>query len=67
MGEVIEVKRWKEWEVAVINAQAAGGFLQGTWYYDVKTGFLVGLEKTFGGEKNLILLLKETNARADPA
>jgi len=65
MGGVIEVKRWKKWEVAVIGAQVAGGFLQGTWYYDVKTGFLVGMEKTFAGEKNLILLLNETNADAE--
>ena len=62
MGDVTEVKRWKEWEVAVINAQVAGGFLQGTWYYDVATGFLVGFEKTFAGETNLIILLEETNA-----
>ncbi len=65
MGDVIEVKRWKKWEVAVIGAKVAGGFLQGTWYYDVETGFIVGYEKTFAGETNLILLLEETNAGAE--
>lgn len=65
MDDITEVKRWKEWEVAVINAKVAGGFLQGTWYYDVETGFIVGYEKTFAGETNLILLLEETNAGAE--
>ena len=65
MGDVTEVKRWKEWEVAVISAKVAGGFLQGTWYYDVETGFIVGYEKTFAGETSLILLLEETNAGAE--
>ena len=65
MGEVTEIKHWKEWEVAVIGAKVAGGFLQGTWYYDVVTGFIVGFEKTFAGETNLILLLEETNAGAE--
>ena len=65
MGNVIEVQCWKEWEVAVVGAKVAGGFLQGKWYYDVKTGFLVGYEKTFAGETNLILLLEETNAGAE--
>ena len=62
LDSISEVKHWKEWEVAVITAQIGGGFLTGTWYYDVKTGFLVGMEKEFAGDKNLIILLEETNA-----
>lgn len=38
-----EVKKWNGWEVGVVKAGfGVGGAITGTWYYDKKTGFLVG-------------------------
>ena len=40
---VVEVKRWKKWDVGVVKAAfGAGGALRGEWYYEKNTGFLVG-------------------------
>ena len=44
--EVTEVKRWNGWEVGVVKASFGRGALQGEWYYEKKTGFLVGGSKT---------------------
>jgi hypothetical protein len=37
-----EVTKWKGWEVGVIKAGFGRGAITGTWYYEKKTGFLVG-------------------------
>ncbi len=40
---VSEVRRWGNWEVGVVTASVGmGGALRGEWYYDTRTGFLVG-------------------------
>ena len=36
------VRRWESWEVGVVTASVGMGALQGEWYYDTRTGFLVG-------------------------
>jgi hypothetical protein len=59
--EVSRREKWREWEVAVVDAVV--GILKGTWYYDIETGYLVGMEKEFGGERNLIYLLKDMGTR----
>jgi len=56
---VSRVERWHDWDTAVIQAKIA--LLKGVWYYDVKTGFLVGMEKEFAYETNLIYLLVGSN------
>jgi len=57
--QITEIKHWEDWDVAVVNAQI--GALKGIWYYDLATGFIVGMEKSFVGETNRILLLQDTN------
>ena len=38
-----EVRRWEHWDVGVVTASVGlGGALRGEWYYDARTGFLVG-------------------------
>ena len=45
--QVIEVRRWGNWEVGVVTASVGlGGALRGEWYYDTRTGFLVGGTKS---------------------
>ena len=37
------VRRWENWEVGVVTAEVGmGAALRGEWYYDTRTGFLVG-------------------------
>jgi hypothetical protein len=36
------IKKWEMWNVGVIKASFGRGAITGTWYYDQKTGFLVG-------------------------
>ncbi len=37
------VRRWEHWEVGVVTAEVGmGAALRGEWYYDTRTGFLVG-------------------------
>ena len=44
---VTEVRRWGNWEVGVVTASVGlGGALRGEWYYDTRTGFLVGGKKS---------------------
>ena len=44
---VTGVRRWGNWEVGVVTASAGlGGALRGEWYYDTRTGFLVGGTKS---------------------
>ena len=46
---VVEVKHWKRWDVGIVKASfGIGGALQGEWYYEKNTGFLVGGFKTTG-------------------
>jgi hypothetical protein len=42
-----DVRRWENWDVGVVRA-AVGmrAALQGEWYYDTRTGFLVGGKKS---------------------
>ena len=58
--DVIEVSSWGGREVAVM-LQALGP-LRVTSYYDLDTGFLVAVQKEFGGGPNLIIELTSTNA-----
>jgi len=42
-SRVGEVRQWQSWEVGVVRASVGlGGALRGEWYYDARTGFLVG-------------------------
>ncbi len=44
---VREVRRWENWEVGVVTASVGlGGALRGEWYYDTRTGLLVGGTKS---------------------
>ena len=44
---VTEVRRWGKWEVGVVTTSVGlGGALRGEWYYDTRTGFLVGGTKS---------------------
>ena len=46
-ARVGEVRRWENWDVGVVTASVGlGGALRGEWYYDAKTGFLVGGTKS---------------------
>lgn len=55
--EVSRTGEWGGWSVAIV--EGSFGILSGVWYYDLKTGFLVGFEKTFAGDRNLIYKLLE--------
>ena len=44
---VVEVKRWKKWDVGVVKAAfGAGGALRGEWSHEKNTGVLVGGKKS---------------------
>jgi hypothetical protein len=44
---VREVRRWENWNVGVVTASVGiGGALRAEWYYDERTGFLVGGRKS---------------------
>ena len=44
---VTEVRRWGNWEVGVVTTSVGlGAALRGEWYYDTRTGFLVGGTKS---------------------
>ena len=59
-----EIKRWKDWEVAVIKASFGRGAITGQWYYDKKTGFLVGGNlATVIDEKGTNFVLDDTNLK----
>ncbi len=46
-ARVTEVRRWRNWEVGVVTTSVGlGGALRGEWYYDTRTGFLVGGTKS---------------------
>ena len=64
-GDTIQtVKHWKNWDVGVVKASIGGGALRGEWYYEKKTGFLVGgnrssvMDDTDGGTD---FVLTDTN------
>ena len=48
---------WKGYEVAILIAKIA--ILEQTFYFDKKTGFLVGSERGFTGDTKLLLELKD--------
>ena len=40
-------RRWETWDVGVVTASVGlGGALRGEWYYDARTGLLVGGTKS---------------------
>jgi hypothetical protein len=42
-----DVRRWENWDVGVVTAAVGMGMaLRGEWYYDTRTGFLVGGTKS---------------------
>ena len=42
-----DVRRWEKWDVGVVTAAVGVGMaLRGEWYYDTRTGFLVGGTKS---------------------
>ncbi len=42
-----DVRRWENWDVGVVTAGVGvGAALRGEWYYDTRTGFLVGGTKS---------------------
>jgi hypothetical protein len=57
-----EIKKWKQWNVAVIKASFGRGAVTGQWYYDQRTGFLVGGQMaTVMDEKGDNFELDDTN------
>jgi hypothetical protein len=57
-----EIKKWKDWNVGVIKASFGRGAVTGQWYYDQKTGFLVGGQMaTVIDEKGDNFVLDDTN------
>ena len=64
-NDVVEVKRWKRWDVGVVKASfGTGGALRGKWYYEKNTGFLVGGSKSTvlsGTGEGTHFVLIETN------
>lgn len=44
-----EIKPWKKWQAYVVNASVFRGALSGSWFYDTKTGFLVGFTQKLAG------------------
>jgi hypothetical protein len=56
------IKKWKDWNVGVIKASFGKGAITGTWYYDQRTGFLVGGRKaTVMDENGENFVLDDTN------
>ena len=53
-------KQWKDW--TVFEAGARVGILASSSYYDADSGYLVGFEKEFAEERNVIFTLEDTNA-----
>ncbi len=42
-GDTIqEIREWNGWKVGVVKASMGQGAMRGEWYYEKKTGFLVG-------------------------
>jgi hypothetical protein len=42
-----EIRQWESWDVGVVTASVGMGMaLRGEWYYDTRTGFLVGGTKS---------------------
>jgi hypothetical protein len=57
-----EIKKWNGWDVGVIKASFGRGAITGQWYYDRKTGFLVGGQKaTVMDENGDNFILDDTN------
>ncbi len=59
------VRRWKNWDVGVVTAaMGMGTALRGEWYYDTRTGFLVGGTKSTavsGPGQGLVFTLTDSN------
>ena len=46
-ARIEEVRSWEAWQVGVVSASiGVGAALRGEWYYDSRTGFLVGGSKS---------------------
>ena len=46
-ARIDDVRRWENWDVGVVTAAVGmGTALRGEWYYDTRTGFLVGGTKS---------------------
>ena len=59
---VNEVRRWENWEVGVVTASVGMGMaLTGEWYYDTRTGFLVGGMKSTAGSQAQVFTLTDSN------
>jgi hypothetical protein len=57
-----EIKKWEGWDVGVIKASFGRGAITGQWYYDKKTGFMVGGQRaTVMDEKGENFILDDTN------
>ena len=60
-----EVRRWEKWDVGVVTAVVGvGKALRGEWYYDTRTGFLVGGTKNTavsGPDQGLVFTLTDSN------
>ncbi len=63
LDDIREIKRWRNWETGVVRANIA--LLRAAWYYDLETGFLVGMEKALADTPSPVYILKDTNARAN--
>ena len=60
-----DVRRWKNWDVGVVTATVDVGMaLRGEWYYDTRTGFLVGGTKSTavsGPGQGMVFTLTDSN------
>ena len=65
--EIAEIMLWEGWDVGVIRANVGQGALQGEWYYDTVTGFLVGGKRATimnADEGGTVYVLGDSNLKA---
>lgn len=59
-GRIREIRNWQKWEVAVLHAGIASANMN--WYYERRTGLLVGAEIEHMGA-GMYVTLRSTNAQ----
>ncbi len=64
-ARIEKVRHWENWDVGVVTAGVGVGMaLRGEWYYDTRTGFLVGGTKSTAVSapgQGLVFTLKDSN------
>jgi hypothetical protein len=62
--EVVAVRQWEGWDVGVVKANFGRGALRGEWYYDTRSGFLVGGKRATvmnADEGGTVFVLEDSN------